>query len=262
VIMNQNFKNFILNITPPYIVKIAKKIIISKHKTPLLHQISSGIESDEYIRWICQIQGGWLNVGHGNIADFNYAITYMPDEGAIIEIGSFLGLSTNIIAYLAIKNNRMNPFFSCDPWSFEGTEELIGGYFDASRTDYREYAKQLFKMNVELFSGDKKPYAIESFSERFLEIWDSEGTVQDIFDRTVNLGGAISFAYIDGAHTYEAAKADFLGIDRHLLSGGFILFDDSGDDSPFECKKVVSEVIANPSYELVSKSPNYFFRKK
>lgn len=260
--MNTYLKKIVLNITPPFLIKLAKKILTPDHKISLLSEVRQDIQSDEYIRWICQIQGGWLNVGHGNIADFNYAITHMPDEGVVIEIGSFLGLSTNIIAYLAIKNNRVNPFFSCDPWSFEGTEEPIGGYFDASHTDYREYAKKLFKMNVELFSGDRKPYAIESFSERFLELWDSGETVQDVFERTVNLGGAISFAYIDGAHTYEAAKTDFSGIDRHLLSGGFILFDDSGDDSPFECRKVISEVLANPSYELVSKSPNYFFRKK
>ena len=227
-----------------------------------LYESQKSAESDGYIQWICQILGGWLCPGHGNIAAFDYGLKNMPENGAVIEIGSFLGLSTNIIAYLTAKHNRNNQFFSCDPWLFEGTEKPIGGYFDASTKEYRDYAKKVFQMNLETFSAERKPYAIESLSNEFFELWHSGATAKDVFDRTVKLGGDISFAYIDGAHTYEAAKADFLGVHRHLLSGGFILFDDSGDDSPFECRKVISEVLTNPSYELISKSPNYFFRKK
>ena len=41
------------------------------------------------------------------------------------------------------------------------------------------------------------------------------------------LFGPISFCYIDGNHTHEGVKQDFLNCDRWIESGGFILFDDS-----------------------------------
>jgi len=220
------------------------------------------IQSDEFIRWLCQVSGGFLTARHGNIVAFDHAVRHMPEDGAIIEIGSFLGLSTNIIIYLTAKNGRKNKVYNCDPWQFEETEKPIGGYFDASSIVFRKYVKQVYTMNLQVFSEDREPHTIENTSEQFLRQWASESTVIDVFGKEVILGGPISFAYIDGAHTYEAAKSDFLGIDRHLLPGGFVLFDDSSDDSPFECKRVVAEVIANPKYEMISRTPNYFFRKK
>jgi hypothetical protein len=89
--------------------------------------------------------------------------------------------------------------------------------------------KKAFTLSLEVFSVDRKPYAIESISEQFLRQWDSQSVVKDIFGREAVLGVPVSLAYIGGAHTYEPAKNDFLGIDRHLLPGGFALFDDSSE---------------------------------
>ena len=180
----------------------------------------------------------------------------------MLEIGSFLGLSTNIIAYLAIKYHRDNPFFTCDPWIFEGTDKPVGGYFDAGSEAFRGYVKRVFVESAALFSGKRKPYSIEAPSDQFLELWHVGSTTEDVFGRPVTLGGPISFAYIDGAHTYHAAKGDFLGVDEHLLPGGFMLFDDSADDSGWEVTRVIVEVKQNPSYELVFTTPNYLFRKR
>ena len=186
----------------------------------------------------------------------------MPAGGAVVEIGSFLGLSTNIIAYLVMKYRRDNPFFAADPWAFEGTEKSIGSYFDAGSEAYRQYAKKVFMMNTELFSEKSKPFAIEHYSERFFELWHGGSTTEDVFGRSVTLGGPISFAYIDGAHSYEAAKGDFLCVDEHLLPGGFILFDDSFDGSPFQgVTRVAQEVRNGRRYEIALNLPNYFFRK-
>jgi hypothetical protein len=262
----QNAKSFLKSITPPIIIDLLRTSVAHspKEMVPVLtlEKNKESIQSDEYIRWLCQILGGFLDSNNGNIVAFDHAVRHMPDDGAIIEIGSFLGLSTNIIAYLTIKHGRNNRFFNCDPWRFEETEKPVGGYFDASSNDFREYVKKLFATSVELFSKNRKPYSIESTSEQFLRQWKFESAVKDVFGRETVLGGPISFAYIDGAHTYEAAKNDFLGIDRDLLPGGFVLFDDSADDSPFECRKVVAEMMSNPKYEMTFKTPNYFFRKK
>jgi len=94
--MKKFIKKIIIGLTPPIITNLMRKTI------------NSNIHSDEYIDWLCYILGGFLT--RGNIRGFVYAIRHMPSGGAIVEIGSFLGLSTNIIAYLAIKYQRDNQF--------------------------------------------------------------------------------------------------------------------------------------------------------
>ncbi len=253
-------------ITPPIVASGIRKIA-RPVKNWLTFQTFSdsdrNVRSDEYIQWLCGAVGGWLTPDNGNLRAFDYAVQRMPEKGAVVEVGSFLGLSTNIIAYLTIKYKRTNPFFACDPWRFEQTERPVGGYFDGSTEVYRQYAKEVFKMNTSLFSATRKPYTIEAYSERFFELWHLKSTVEDVFGRSITLGGSISFAYIDGAHTYDAVKNDFAGVDQHLLPGGFILFDDSADGLGFEgVTKAVKKIRNNPCYELVFKTPHDFFRKK
>jgi len=255
-----------LAVTPP-IVRDCARILLRPVKSWLAFQKFTDsdrhIRSDEYINWLCGAVGGWLTPENGNLRAFDYAVQHMPEEGAIVEVGSFLGLSTNIIAYLAIKHKRDNLFFACDPWKFEGTERRLSGYFDGSTEAYRQYAKEVFKMNTTLFSETRKPYTIEAYSREFFKMWSSGSKVQDVFGRSVTLGGPISFAYIDGAHTYDAVKGDFLSIDQYLLPGGFILFDDSADDVGFEeVTRAIQEMRRNSSYEQVFKTPHDFFRKK
>jgi hypothetical protein len=216
--------------------------------------------SDEYVDHIRFIIGGWLL--SGNIEAFEFALNEMPEGGAIIEVGSFLGLSTNIIAYGAHKYGRKNPFFNCDPWLFAGRDRPKANYFSTGTQEYRDWVMTIFKMNIQMFSAPFPPKTIEATSDDFFENWRQGSEVLDIHGKLSILGGAISFAYLDGDHTYEGVRKDFLSVDRHLLPGGFILFDDSADQSSFDgIKQFVSELASNPRYELKLKSPNYLFRK-
>jgi hypothetical protein len=253
----RNFaKTIALEFLPPFIVRQLR----NPH-SKAFRESDRHIKTDGYIPWLCTVVGGWLDATHNNIRAVDHAIQHMPTHGAILEIGSFLGRSANVITYLAFKYNRDNPFFCCDPWVFELTEEPIGGYFDAGTQAFALYAKEVFKLNMVTFSQGRRPYAIEAFSDQFFEQWHKAATVVDVFGRSVTLGGPISFAYVDGAHTYEATKRDFLNIHEHLLPGGFIMFDDSADHSGFGSTQVAHEVKKNPVYELVFKTPNYFFRR-
>jgi len=253
-------RKVVIGITPPLATALFNKIAYRKNDA-FVHS-DSKVQSDEYITWLCWILGGFLTPEHGNLRAFDHAVRHMPAGGAMLEIGSFLGLSTNIIAYLTIKYHRDNPFFTCDPWIFENTDKPVGGYFDVSSEAFRDYAKRIFMENAIIFSGAKKPKSIEAYSDQFFELWHLGSTTEDVFGRLVTLGGPISFAYIDGAHTYNAAKGDFLGVAQHLLPGGFIFFDDSADDSGWEVTRVIAEVKQNPSYEIVFNTPNYLFRKR
>jgi hypothetical protein len=112
-----------------------------------------------------------------------------------------------------------------------------------------------------LFNGDRLPHHIELSSNKFFSSWNANEVKRDFFGRTVRLGGPIVFAYVDGDHTYEQSKRDFLNVDRHLVNGGFIIFDDSADNSDWGSRLSAQEASKLPRYELVAKNPNYCIRK-
>jgi hypothetical protein len=218
---------------------------------------------DDYINWLCRVNGGWLDARDGNIAAFNYALERCPPEGALVEIGSFLGLSTNILSYLRRKHHReQQPFFNCDPWCFEGTEQLIGGYFDASSREYRDYARDVFRRNVEVFSQGLLPHSFEKTSDEFFREWRAAAELSDLFARPVKLGGPMSFAYVDGNHSYEGTREDVNNVSEFLLPGGYMLLDDTNAGSPFGCRQVALELLKDKAYEIVAVSPNHLFRRK
>ena len=215
---------------------------------------------DEYINWLSFANAGMLS--RGNVYAMRFAIARLPSKSPVVEIGSFCGLSTNVIRYLLSANGRTNDVISCDKWLFEGAEG--GGKLgdsDISHRDYREFVVSTFKKNVEFFSSGNKPYTVEMTSDEFFAAWERGEVARDVFGRDINLGGKISFCYVDGNHTYEFVKRDFGNIDRNLESGGFVLFDDSSDLDPFGLTRLMKEMRRNHDYELVMKNPNYLFRK-
>jgi len=217
--------------------------------------------SDEYINWLTYANAGMLD--RGNIYAMKYAIENLPSNNPVLEIGSFCGLSINVMSYLLMLNNCDNEIINCDRWIFEGAEQ--GGKMAGSHIthkDYRGFVSASYKRNVEFFSASNKPHTIESYSDELFHAWKNNEIKTDIFNRTVQLGGKISFAYIDGNHTYDFAKRDFENVDRYLDNGGFILFDDSFDANQFGLSKLMNEIKQMDGYKLIMKNPNYLFQKK
>jgi Methyltransferase domain len=128
--------------------------------------------------------------------------------------------------------------------------------------DYRDLAIDTFRRNLLLFHSDCLPHHIAASSDKFFELWAQKAEVADFFGRTTTLGGPISLAYIDGDHTYEQSLRDFENVDRFLLPGGFIIFDDSADYSSWESKRSAREAASRADYELVAKAPNYCIAKR
>ena len=194
----------------------------------------------------------------------DYALKHLPTSDPIIEIGSFCGLSINVMTYYKAKYNVENRLITCDRWNFEGaiTGTMVG-QSSVSHAEYRAYAKDTFLRNVKMFSEKDLPYTIEMFSDEFFQAWAKSQHVSDVFERPIQLGGNISFCYIDGNHSYEYVKRDFEHCHQFLVPQGFILFDDSADGSRWhEINQMVNEVAQSQQYELIIKNPNYFFRKK
>lgn len=220
-------------------------------------------ESNEFLAWIRFAIPGMLV--QGNLDAMEYAIANMPPGKPILEIGSFCGLSTTVLSYLLSKRSKTTPIFTCDKWEFEGQQlgAPLGDSPVVTHDIYQAYVKDTFRRTMQTFAPDHLPHTIECFSDEFFRRWFENEKAVDVFGRPVTLGGQISFCYIDGNHTYEFAKRDFENTDHALVPGGFILFDDSGDDSPWgEVNRLTREITSGDQYELISRNPNYLFRKK
>ncbi len=200
-------------------------------------------QANEFLAWIHFALPGMLE--KGNVNAMQYAIANMPPGKPILEIGSFCGLSTVVLSYLLDKRSKTPPIFTCDKWEFEGQQlgASLGDSPYVTHDAYRTYVKNTFLRSMETFAANRLPYTIECFSDEFFRRWFVNEKTVDVFDRSVTLGGKISFCYIDGNHSYEFAKRDFENTDRALVSGGFILFDDSEDGSHWEVNKLTREMI-------------------
>lgn len=216
--------------------------------------------ADEYVEWLTFANAGMLV--RGNLACFDYAMANLPSDAPMLEIGSFCGLSTNLIGYYKQRRNAHNKLFTCDKWHFEGADGKTVGDSSITTEQYRTFVKDTFIRNVRMFSGHDLPHTIEAFSDELFGLWRERKTVVDVFGNSAQLGGKLSFCFIDGDHSYAQANRDFQNCHEFLEPGGFVLLDDSADGSGWEVNRVAREVRARSDYELISRKPNYMFRKK
>jgi hypothetical protein len=159
-------------------------------------------DEDEYVEWLCFANAGMLD--RGNLYCFDYAIRNLPSSAPLIEIGSFCGLSTNLITYYKKKCNVKNALITSDKWEFEGAyKDSTVGDSPITHAEYRMFVKETYIRNIRMFSKYDLPYTIELNSDDFFFMWSNSKKLIDVLGRNVQLGGAISFCYIDGNHAYE-----------------------------------------------------------
>ena len=214
---------------------------------------------DEGVTWLSYAIPGMLDPG--NIYLMDYAIRNLPGAGRILEIGSFCGLSTNVITHFKRLHGKRNPLITCDKWDFENTKGRRAlPNSPVLFSDYAAFARETYIRNIKMFSADDLPFTISLSSDEFFAAWKEGKSATDVMGRPVKLGGPLSFCYIDGNHTYEFAKRDFLNCDQFLEQGGFILFDDSTLPE-FGVARLMPEIIAGGRYKLIAANPNYLFQK-
>jgi methyltransferase family protein len=145
---------------------------------------------------------------------------------------------------------------------FEGSRDGLIPGSAVQFCRYRDHVIDSFRRNLLLFHFDRLPHHIVGNSDEVFHLWTKKAEVADFFGRSIELGGPVSLAYIDGAHTYEQSRRNFSNVDRFLLPGGFIIFDDSADDSDWGSNRTACEAASRRDYELVAKTPNYCISKR
>lgn len=226
------------------------------------------VYQDDFIKRLRSLVIGEGMLHEENIFQMEYAITNMPQNGNVIEIGIYGGLSTNVILHLLKKHNKTNKLYNVDAWIYEGfkdytgfLEECIDGRPDLNRNDYSLYLKNQYINGIKFLSADSLPNTIHSTSDDFFIAWNLKQKATDVFGRDIVLGGPISFAYIDGGHSYVQAKKDYLNVMKNLLKGGLILFDDSVLSSNYGSAKLVKELLSEKALKLVDSRLNHLFIK-
>ena len=145
---------------------------------------------------------GWMTADQGRRL-FAAAARCRPG-GRIVEIGSFRGRSTIILAAAAPDGVEL---IAIDPHAGNdrGPEE-ISGFADAAATD-----REAFRANLERAGVAERVRHVAAFST------DAHGEVDDPID----------VLYIDGAHRYGPARNDIHEWGARVMDGGTLLIHDA-----------------------------------
>lgn len=228
---------------------------------------------DDFIARIrCAVAGEGM-LADGNVYCFDHAIRHLPPEGAVLEIGSFGGMSTNVIAWLLRKHGAKRAFFTCDPWLYEGFHDKtrsadarymahVDGSDSITRAAYSDFIREGFVRSTRFFSRDALPHTLHLTSDDFFEAWRKRESLKDVFGNAAQLGGPLAFCYVDGNHDCEHARRDVENALELLVPGGWLLLDDSADHLPFGSVQVARELRRRKGLKLVLQNPNCLFQKK
>jgi len=127
-----------------------------------------------------------------------------PARGAIVEIGSFKGKSTVMLATVAARFG-LGPIVAIDPHNFNSAE-LAGFRKDPGASSYEE-----FLSNIEAAGIANHVEVRREYSTDVAQLWKRP----------------IRFLWIDGDHSYKGAKADFDGFFPHVAPGGIVALHDA-----------------------------------
>ena len=142
---------------------------------------------------------------------FNYAEAYdqivdeIPNNGKIVEIGSFLGRSTNYLATSLFNADRFDVTIYCID-TFQGSSEHVN-------LKLPKDFLFMFRENLKFFIGREMviPYQGRSDSKEILEKFEDE---------------SIDYIMIDGAHEHEAVLTDIENWWPKLKPEGVMFGDD------------------------------------
>lgn len=154
------------------------------------------------------------------------------ENGPVLEIGSYCGKSAYIIGTACKEKNSI--LFSIDHHKGSEEQQPDEAYFDPDLFD-----PVLSRINT-------FPFFQETLKKTFLE-----KTVVPIVASSVTAGKMwatpISMLFIDGGHSFEATRADYVTWARHIKTNGFLVMHDifkdpeKGGQAPLQVYNIALE---------------------
>lgn len=148
-----------------------------------------------------------------------------PAGGTIVEIGSFKGKSTVMLAKVTA-HYGLGRVVAIDPHNFN-SDELAGFKTGPEATSYREFLGNLETAGV---AGQVEVH--RAYSTDVAREWSRP----------------IGFLWIDGDHSYKGAKADFDGFFSHVLPHGIVALHDALHEFSGPIRVFVEEMLRSDRF--------------
>lgn len=183
-------------------------------------------------------------------------------EGEFLEIGSWCGRSASVLA-LAARDSYVNKvvcidlFPNKDDWyqnddgSYSFKINLGNGkciYSQTEQTIWKEPFERLFlpvyeknESMINTFNENMKKFGFEDI------VLPIKGTSSDISKLRSDFFKC-KFAFIDGEHGYASVCKDIKNIERYMVDGAWICFDDAFVSFLGVSRAIEDKIINNPEY--------------
>lgn len=166
-------------------------------------------------------------------------VTHVKPRFAV-EIGSFFGRSSHVISEAQPEGGKL---LCVDVWNnvFDDKFRALP-FMQTCMSRCGEDIRQMYSQPKLKTFGD----CFQLTLSRFPHMQQRVDTLQ-IDSRKVDFAGYpdIEFAYIDGDHSYEGVRNDFLKVAPHLVANAVVVFDDYYDDFP-GVQRFINELRALP----------------
>lgn len=144
--------------------------------------------------------------------------------GDIVEIGSWWGRSAALFVWLS-RHYDLGPVLCVDPWS---RDAMIQGdtFLDSTSVELdTDEALRMFEVHLAPLSGDRLNYLRARSVDAAAAYQATREVATEAFG-TTRYQGRIAVLHIDGNHAYDEVASDAAAWARHVVAGGWIVFDD------------------------------------
>lgn len=147
----------------------------------------------------------------------------IPAKGALVEIGSFKGRSTVMIAKVA-SHYGLGPVVAIDP---HNSDILLDRQANPEASSFQDFLKSVDSAGLSNHLEIHRAY-----SKDVAATWNRP----------------IRFLWIDGDHTYAGAKHDLDGFSRHLAPFGAVAFHDALNAFPGPIRVFVEDILRSDRF--------------
>jgi hypothetical protein len=181
---------------------------------------------------------GWLRDEEAELLIHLTRRAVVENASAVVEIGSFCGKSTIVLARAAKTVGVDARIYAIDPHQGEvGAEDTIGGV---------ERLRPTFERFLDNIAGAGVADVIEPIRRRSYEVpWRLP----------------IALLFVDGLHDYASVARDFFHFEPYLASGGYVAFHDYGDNYP-GVRTFVAGLAADDSFNEVARAASLVVLQK
>lgn len=208
---------------------------------------------------------------------FNIVFMTSGLEGDIVEIGSWCGRSAIVLGMAVRLTGNANIhcidlFPEKNDWrqnedgsySFEVTvgDKRYGGYKE--QTVWKEPFERDIAPIYEKYNGIFDVFSQIISINGLADIVRTYKGDSDLFVRSLPEDFKSKLVFIDGDHSYEAVCQDIKNMEKYLINGGWVCFDDAFSYYDGVNRAIKDCIINSPNYELCQQMARKFFvaRKK